>query len=329
MDKAFVLLPQTLVKMWGINFKPDTKFYQFAYPIRFKNDGQIINAIYSLNELILKEINFNFESIIEIDEKYEFDKSKIIIDSQILTLKKYYPVLKDLKNFEIVNYTMNGHPTVSLSEIFPINHFIRSLVRNLRMSKSYKPKAVWNLNYDWHDQSHPIFELFWKNKTLDLDKIKSISKSFMKNNSTKFPEFESIKVESKVLLVLPPNDISLVEFLENFENKLDQSKKFREEFESCDFVLVKQHRVSLNDFPVSFTISSKKVLSLNSALSKILPAEVILFAFPNIALFSAPSSAMFARMDIDVFTFNSFNSNERKEYGFIYHRAFRNGMRFL
>ena len=49
MDKAFVLLPQTLVKMWGINFKPDTKFYQFAYPIRFKNDGQIINAIYSLN----------------------------------------------------------------------------------------------------------------------------------------------------------------------------------------------------------------------------------------------------------------------------------------
>jgi hypothetical protein len=197
------------------------------------------------------------------------------------------------------------------------------------MSKFHNPKVVWNLNYDWYDQSHPIFELFWKNKTLDLDKIKSISKSFMKNNSKKFPEFESIKVESKVLLVLPPYNISIVEFLENFKNKLDQSEKFRKEFESCDFVLVKQHRISLNDFPDSFTISSKKVLVLNSALSKILPAEVILFAFPNIALFSAPSSAMFTRMDIDVFKFSSFTSNDRKEYGFIYHRAFRNGMRFL
>lgn len=329
MDKVFVLLPQTLVKMWGINFEPDTKFYQFAYPIRFKNDGQIMDAIYSLNQLILKEIKFDFESMIEIGKKHEFDNSKIIIDSQILNLKKYYPVFDNLNNFEIVDYITIGHPTVSLSEIFPINQFIRSLVRNLRMSKSYSPKVVWNLNYDWFNHSFPISKLFWKNKILDLDKIKSISKSFMKNNSKKFPEFESIKVESKVLLVLPPYNISFVEFLENFKNKLDQSEKFRGEFESCDFVLVKPHRISLYDFPDSFTISSKKVLTLNSELSRVLPAEVILFTYPNIVLFSTPSSAMFTRMDIHIFKFNSFNSNEKKEYGFIYHRAFRNGMRFL
>ena len=329
MDNAFVLLPQTLVKMWGINFKPNTKFYQFAYPIRFKNDGKIINTIYSLNKLMLKEIKFNFESIIEIDKKYELKKSKIIIDSQILTLKKYYPVLNDLKNFEIVNYVTIGHPTVSLSEIFPINHFIRSIIRNLRMSKSYNPKAVWNLNYDWFDQSNPISELFWKNKILDFDKIKSISKRFMNNNLKKFPEFESIKVDSKILLVLPPYNISLVEFIKNFKNKLDSSEKFREKFQSCDFVLIKQHRIAHYDFPDSFTISSKKVLTLNSELSKILPAEVILFAYPNIVLFSAPSSAMFTRMDIDVFKFNSFNSENKKDYGFIYHRAIRNGMQFL
>ena len=197
------------------------------------------------------------------------------------------------------------------------------------MSKSYNPKAVWNLNYDWFDQSNPISELFWKNKILDFDKIKSISKRFMNNNLKKFPEFESIKVDSKILLVLPPYNISLVEFIKNFKNKLDSSEKFREKFQSCDFVLIKQHRIAHYDFPDSFTISSKKVLTLNSELSKILPAEVILFAYPNIVLFSAPSSAMFTRMDIDVFKFNSFNSENKKDYGFIYHRAIRNGMQFL
>ena len=329
MDKAFVLLPQTLVKMWGIKFEPDTKFYQFAYPMRFKNDEQIINNIYSLNKLLLKEIKFNFESIIEIGKKYEFDKSKIIIDSQILTLKKYYPVLNDLENFEIVNYVTIGHPTVSLSDLFPINHFIRSIIRNLRMSNSYNPKVVWNLNYDWFDQTNPISELFWRNKILNFDKVKLISKRFMNNNLKKFPEFNSIKLESEILLVLPPYNISFVDFLESFKNKLNSSEKFRKRFQSCNFILIKQHRISHFDFPNSFTISSKQVLTLNSELTKILPAEIILNAFPNIALFSAPSSAMFTRMDIDVFKFNSFNSENKKDYGLIYHRAVRKGMQFL
>ena len=63
MNQVFVLLPQTLIRMWGINFLPETKFYQFEYPIRYQNDEKIKNTISpSSSALGKKWINENLST---------------------------------------------------------------------------------------------------------------------------------------------------------------------------------------------------------------------------------------------------------------------------
>jgi hypothetical protein len=114
-----------------------------------------------------------------------------------------------------------------------------------------------------------------------------------------------------------------------FKSKLQNSKIFAEKFLLFDKIFIKQHRIYLHEFPDTFELFSKKFIVLNSPLSRVLPAEIIMLANQNISLLTCPTSAMFARIDIPVYMLNDFNDTDNREYGFMLKKARRNGMEIL
>ena len=223
MNQVFVLLPQTLIRMWGINFLPETKFYQFEYPIRYQNDEKIKNTIYEINELLLKEINYKFCSIIEIGKNYSLNTLDTIIDSQILTLKKYYTIIDNQKNLEVVNYVSNELLTIKWSDISTLSNFSRGLIRSGRFKKKFNPKVVWSWHYILSGNNKSLTDHFWVNKALNHHQIITTCEKFINNNIDLLPELKTIHKNDRILLILPPHDVTFNDM--NFLKALSLKKK--------------------------------------------------------------------------------------------------------
>jgi hypothetical protein len=329
MDQIMVMLPQTLMRFWGIKLKRNTEFYQFEYLTRHKNDHIIKNSIYKLNTIMLNQIGFSFNSQISINKNYEFESKECTIDSHILTHKKHFPSLNNINVFSVVPYISIGHYTVSLIDIQNIKHFLRSLIRSFRLWKSYKPRSVWSWNYEFSKSKFRLTDFLWTNKEIDHSQIKKVSTEFLQSNSANFPELSYILESDRILLILPPFDIEFQTFIQMFKSKLQNSKIFAEKFLLFDKIFIKQHRIYLHEFPDTFELFSKKFIVLNSPLSHVLPAEIIILANQHISLLTCPTSAMFARIDIPVYMLNDFNDIDNREYGFMLKKARRNGMEIL
>jgi hypothetical protein len=56
-QEAYILLPQTTLRLWGIPSLEVRNAFQFKLPIRGKNDNLFEKSYYEMNRMILEMIN--------------------------------------------------------------------------------------------------------------------------------------------------------------------------------------------------------------------------------------------------------------------------------
>lgn len=322
-----VLLPQTAFRIWGI-YLPPTNFYQAEYIAKFSRDTEITESIYQLNSLILGHVGHNVAKFLSRDENLHTDSSELIVDCQVLNLKHHYRNIPWKRKIIIVDYSNLGHRNVNITDWFPINHFFRSLIKVLKFNRKQKIAELWNMRMDWERNSTAFSELFWKNKYLDLERIKELSQSFLRMNANRFPDIAKLNLDGRILLICPHTDQDLAGLLVDIKNLLQKSFSASEIFYSVDEIYVKQHRISQVQLPDKINFLSREIKVINDPLTRILPTEIFTLGLENCFLFSTISSILFSADSSRTWSLGSISKKDLKDYGFMLGRARRANIHF-
>lgn len=309
-----LLLPQTAIRLWGINVEKNTYINQFKYISRRPFDADIEETIYIMNTLILEELYLtkNLKFISKKINQSDFSDNSIY-DCHLLNLEKYYFTIHP-KAVSIIDYSSLGQRSLLLNDIqFPIE-FSRATKRNLALRRKFSPKSI--IHWDDYALKNKRFLIpfGWDNIFCDTKNIASVSNRFLKRNLSKIDEISTLSLSDKILLILPHSSDALEDFY-NHLAVLFLDPEFKCHFESADYIFVKQHRTSLIVFPGEITFGGKKIFCFQSKFMKLLPVEILLLGLSNIVIASVNSSSVYSNQSKPFYFITKQTNHDKKGFG--------------
>jgi hypothetical protein len=308
-------LPQTTIRLWGIEEIDLNEIYQAQYVFKTANDKIFEPYIYQLNALLLKEVSNNTICMVRIDDSLDLSEMDVVFDCQFINKAHHFKNITFPKRKRILDYSSLGHRYVKLLDLIPVNQFIRAMVRDIKFKKKFNPLEVIHWRYSWQSSNQPLTNLLWKNSFLNTNLMKSHATHFLTLNLKEFSELPPL---STPLLLICPSEGTSFDQLRNFLfMKFNQEKILQTFLDSNPLIVVKQHRNDLINLPDKFKINNHEVRVIKDPLSRLLPLETILFAYENIFLLTGMSSGLFAANHERVLNLNSLSKEDRSAYGFM------------
>jgi hypothetical protein len=320
-----IMLPQTAVRVWGLNLNEIAEVHQAEYPLRHPNDKLLRPLIYEINERIMSACSLRVTNFISIDTPFEFENVSTLIDCQVINLLHQFPKWQPRQGFRIIDYASAPERKLQFHDTFSPIQFARALIRCRRFSAKFSPIEFMHFPYRWSNHERAL-DIFWKNSFLNLVKFREISSKFLQINLEAFPELIGLDKFSDITLILPHSNETYLDFISRMSLIL-QDKYYRDYFYSGGKILVKQHRHCVEHFPPEFTIQGVNFFNLSGGLSKSLPAEVLLVAYPKLTLISAPSSSLAVCDPQNTSILGPVNGEDRKHYSLLFRRLKAEGHR--
>ena len=319
-ESCLVMLPQTTFRLWGLPKYTLSNVILVKQPIRHPNDTFFKNAISTMNKMILNHVNYNISQVLDAESKIDLSDSTSIIDCNIINLIHHFPEIKLPIRPNILDYSSIGHRSLLYSDLRFAKEFMRGAIRNFRFSRRFNPSII--IHWDDYAKSRQtqLLNFGWKNEFLDTDRIAAESGSFLMDNKHKFPELQEMDIHAKTLLIAPHLLDSYEQMIENLQNQIKVSANFAELFHNSTNIIVKRHRLSMENFPKFGILFGKRIVVANSAITRLLPIEVLILGMPDTYFYSAPSSAAFSFKHNIFLEESNLEKNDSSEYGLMLHR---------
>jgi hypothetical protein len=319
-DSCVVMLPQTAFRLWGISDDSSTNVILVKQPLRHPNDSLFQNAITRINTLIVNHCNLDISSTLDSQSKMDIKTNSGIIDCNVLNLAHHFPGMKLPVRPNILDYSSIGHRSLLYSDLRYTKEFMRATIRNRRFYKRFEPSSIihWD-DYAKHRKSQ-LVSFGWKNEFIDTSRMQRASQLFLKNHKNEFSELMELDLDEKTLIVSPHVLDSFDQLILNLKNQIGSSVKFAEIFFSSSNIIVKRHRLSNEYFPDEGILFEKKIIIANTAITRLLPIEVLVLGMKNTFLYSVPSSAAFSFRHEVLIQESNLKKNDFSEYGLMLRR---------
>jgi hypothetical protein len=317
---AFILLPQTAIRFWGIPNSELINYHQVQIPIRSKNDEKFADSYYLLNSKILSISNSNPINFVEINHLHEAIKQGDLVDCQILNISHHYPKFYAKNKFEIVDYSSLGNRSLLFTDLNFPKQAIRSALRNFKLKKSFSPKTIWHWDDYALSQRNRLIKFGWENRFIETKKVKLQSIKFLEVNAGIFPELSAFSNFEDIMLIAPEIGTEAEDLKEQVRNLLSFKLDFSEKFYNTYNILIKQHKSCHIKYPSEVNIAGKKCVVANSEMLRALPIEILLFGFTNSFIVTSPSSSIFSNSFASSILLPVRDSNYHKEYGLMIKR---------
>jgi hypothetical protein len=309
-----VLLPQTTLKLWGINLHKDAIIRQFPFVKRKKFEEGIAETLYQLNSLIIRHVghDIRFEAN-DLNQHQTYKNNEVFYDAHLLNLRNYY-FKNNPTNIGIIDYATHGHKTLLYSDIkYPVE-FLRATKRNLQLKQIFNPIKIISWDDYAKQRQNELIRFGWHNIFCDSKKISNLSKTFLELNLSNLEHISKMDLNKDILLILPHSTDSL----QKLRTKLMQlysNLEFRKDFEKADIILVKNHRISMSHFPNEFIFKDKKIFCFTTNFMKLLPAEILIQGLRNIKVVSVNSSSIYSNPPKKLYFMNQQIEMDKKGYG--------------
>jgi len=321
LDSTFLIsLPQTAIRVWGIEPKniKDVKIVEL--PIRTTQDKSLSQANQIVNKMILSELGDKDHETIARNDLDAAHAYSSVLDCNILNLAHHYPNLGRPAEVKILDYSSLGHRSLVKSDAMNPREATRATLRNYRFRKKFSPTLI----VHWDDYAlarrKSLINFGWSNGFVDTSLVIEKSKTFMRNNLSKIPEIVNIPLESQIVIIAPHINCTEAELIAELHNLVSTNLGARTALDNCDFILIKQHRTSILNFRNQFKIFGKTCLVLQSAVSRAIPIEIYMHGFDKSTIFSAPSSAVYSHESNTLLLHSRITRVDFKEYGLMSHR---------
>jgi hypothetical protein len=293
-QKCLVILPQSMMRFWGIHGVTNSEFFQVELPIRYKNDLLFAESYYKINKMLLNTIGIFEINKIKLNNPELVTKPNVLIDSHILNLSYHFFGYQQITSPSVVSYASDGLNSLLASDLKFGKDFLRGVVRSLRLRKKFHPRLIWH----WDDfakiQSKYILNFGWQHKFIESESIATNSRIFMQSYLREFPEISDFEFNKPVLIVYPQVHKKLDFFVESIKALYASNIQFRSIIEKCDQILVKQHKFCTSEYPDNVSIFSRRFRVAKSPITRALPIEILYLGFPNSSILSVPSSCIFS-----------------------------------
>jgi hypothetical protein len=314
------MLPQTTFRLWGLPKHTLSNVILVKQPIRHPNDTFFQNAITTMNKMILSHVDYKISESLNAESKIDLSNSSSIIDCNIINLIHHFPQITLPIRPNILDYSSIGHRSLLYSDLRFTKEFMRGAIRNIRFSRRFNPSNIIHWDDYAKNRKTQLINFGWKNEFLDTDRIAAVSGSFLIEYKHKFPELQELDIHARTLLIAPHLLESYEQMIENLQNQIRASAHFAEIFYDSKNVIVKRHRLSMENFPKSGMLFGKRIIVANSAITRLLPIEILILGMPDTFFYSAPSSSAFSFKHDTFLEKSNLEKNDFSEYGLMLHR---------
>ena len=291
---GIILLPQTMLRFWGIPNVESFEFFQTQLPLRHDNDYLFSEHYYKLNKLMLDVIGVKNVSSIKLDNTAYFNKSNVLVDSHILNLSRHFIGEKKISGVSLVSYASDGYSSLLLSDARYVEPFLRGVVRSFRLKRKFHPKVIWH----WDDyaklRKDHLLNFGWEHNFINSDLVSFYAKKFLIKNLHNFEEIADFNITKSTILIYPPVNLNKEQLFDLLNKLITTNHAFRKLYTECDQILIKQHKFCTSDYPATFTFYSKEIRVAKSLNLRVLPIEILIFGFSKVIYVSPPSASSFA-----------------------------------
>ena len=318
------MLPQTSFRLWGIQNISIKNVFQVVQPMRHPNDLLFHESLKQLTKVILEHSSLIIADEIQVDSKMTFSEGLIIVDGNYLHLSHHFPKIEKVKNLTVLDYSTLGHKSLLASDTQFPKEFARSVLRNVKFSRKYHPKAVIHWDDYAKNRKSQLINFGWDHQFIDTSRIREKSQSFLNTNSDLFPELQNLDIDSGIILISPHVSETFDDVMDKFKYQLRNDLVLESTFKSTESILIKQHRMSEKIFPKHGDILGTPVLVAHSQYLRLLPIEILILGTKSTFLYTSPSSAAFAFNQSMFLEMQDLEKNDLSEYGLMMKRRNRN-----
>lgn len=323
-----ISLPQTAIRLWGVDPRSVKDIKIVEIPLRTLQDRSLSIANQTVNELILAEFG---EKSFEVIARNNLDGptvSNSILDCSVLNLAHHYPKIGKLWEVKVLDYSSLGHRSLVASDTLNLREAARSVIRNYRFSKKFSPSVI--LHWDDYalERKNSLVNFGWSNGFVDSSKIIQRSKNFLSTNFSRIPEIVDIPLESQIVILAPHIYCTEEELIIELKELVSTNQEAMSAIDNCDFVIVKQHRTSEAKYRDEFKFLGKTCRVLQSPLSRAIPVEIYMHGFARSTIFSAPSSAIYSHTSNKFILKSRIGKADFAEYGLMSYRQKKKGMKW-
>jgi hypothetical protein len=308
------------MRFWGIADANSYDYYQLELPIRNFNDQKYAQSYYDLNKKLLALLKKNIIDTIKKEKPLRIEPSNTIIDCQIINVSHHFKNMTFPKGIEIIDYSSLGHRSLLLSDLMYIVQAFRGIIRNLKFKCKYSPGKIWHWD-DFAKQSNKKFLKFgWQNEFLDTSLIQKYAQKFMKMHANFYPELTGVDIKDKIFVIAPEVGMPATLLDTKIRSLLYQNEALNKQFHEASIVLIKQHKACYEEYSSIIKLNEVSCIVAKTPELRVMPIEIILFAFKNSILISAPSSTIFSNKLVKFNMLAASNKNYYREYGLMIKR---------
>jgi hypothetical protein len=291
---GIILLPQTVLRFWGIPNVESFKFFQTQLPLRYDNDHLFVDEYYKLNKMMLDVIGVKNISSIKLENTADFNKSNALIDSHILNLSFHFIGEDKISDVSVVSYASDGYSSLLLSDVRYIEPFLRGVIRSFRLKRKFNPKVIWH----WDDyaklKKNRLLNFGWDHNFINSDVVSFYAKKFLIKNIHNFQEIADFNTDKSTILIYPPVNLNIEQLFDLLNKQIAANHAFKRTYTECDQILIKQHKFCTSDYPATFNFHSKEIRVAKSINLRVLPIEILLFGFRKVTYVSPPTTSIFS-----------------------------------
>jgi hypothetical protein len=327
LDSTYLIsLPQTAIRLWGIEPRSLKDIKIVEVPVRTVQDRSLSAANQSVNELILAELGEKHYEVIARNDLEGPRVSRSILDCNVLNLAHHYPKIGKPREVKVLDYSSLGHRSLVASDTLNLREAARAATRNYRFRKKFSPSFILHWDDYASERKNSLVNFGWSNGFINSSRIIEKSRNFMSNNISRIPEIVHTPLESQIVILAPHIYCTEEELIFELKNLVFTNQEAMSAVESCDFVIVKQHRTSEVKYRDEFTFLGKRCRVLQSSLSRAVPIEIYMHGFSRSTMFSAPSSAIYSHASNTFVLKSRISKADQAEYGLMSHRHKRIGI---
>jgi hypothetical protein len=327
LDSTYLIsLPQTAIRLWGIDPRSVKGIKIVEIPVRTVQDRSLSIANKTVNELILAELGEKNYEVIARNNLNAPTVTNSILDCNVLNLAHHYPKIGKLWEVKVLDYSSLGHRSLVASDTLNLREAARSVTRNYRLRKKFSPSFIIHWDDYALERKNSLVNFGWSNGFVNSSKIIERSKNFLSNNYSRIPETLDIPLESQIVILAPHIYCTEEELICELKELVSTNQEAMSAIENCDFIVIKQHRTSEAKYRDEFTFLGKTCRVLQSPLSRAIPVEIYMHGFARSTIFSAPSSAIYSHTSNRFILKSRIGKADYAEYGLMSYRQKRIGI---
>lgn len=187
-----ISLPQTAIRLWGIDSKLIGNLKIVEVPVRSQNDHYLTTANQNVNKMIFSELGRTDIEFIPREELQKSHTTSSILDCNILNLAHHYPQLGKMRDVRVLDYSSLGQRSLLASDAANLREFGRAVARNLRFKKKFSPLQIFHWDDYAFSRSFQLINFGWRNDFVNTNNIKEKCSAFMNHNLWTIPELRDI-----------------------------------------------------------------------------------------------------------------------------------------